>query len=90
MAPPAVGGKRPFHQQQQHQHQPTHSLPQQPRGLLRKLLSKDVEAETSILLQCIRHVVRHDFFVPPKPAPIEDTMGMGEGEEGGTGGRRTS
>jgi hypothetical protein len=31
-------------------------------GLLSKLLKSEIDAETSVLLQCVRYVVAEDFF----------------------------
>ncbi|KAI9284484.1 hypothetical protein BC943DRAFT_381133 [Umbelopsis sp. AD052] len=50
---------------------PRNTVPEQPveifrtrSGLLEKLLEKDIKAEKSILLQCLRYIVQNDFFDP--------------------------
>ncbi len=64
-------------------------LPPPPqRSLLRKLLSKDVERETSMVLQCVRYIVRNHFFDRLPGAPVSASAGaagdtMEEKEEGG-------
>lgn len=36
-----------------------------PKSLVGKLLLKEQEKETSMLLQCVRYIVKHDFFIDP-------------------------
>jgi hypothetical protein len=44
--------------------------------LLRKLLAKDLQRETSILLQAVRYVVRQNFFVPSAEPSAASTAGL--------------
>jgi hypothetical protein len=50
--------------------------------LLRKLLSKDVAAETAATLQCIRYVVRAGFEPTPPPAAEVGSSAAAPAEEG--------
>jgi Zinc finger C-x8-C-x5-C-x3-H type (and similar)/Nuclear fragile X mental retardation-interacting protein 1 (NUFIP1) len=66
----ARSNQPPLHEQQQQeplpqtrpQKQQQHPRKDTPKGLLRSLLAKDMQRETTLTLQLLRYIVDHDFF----------------------------